>query len=181
MVERNAFQKCLANGCCCYTKTHANVLQWIELHQCTLVDRATLVYLSGSGQCTLVDPQKYLLGKSQCTLVDGDTLVYFSGSSYTSVLKWIRLVYFSGSLLAFRARGLQFVDPLKYISFFSLTLKNLMSLSGSQKWKIFVLKDKNFYFCDPLKYTSFFSLTLQNLVYLSGPNWSTKVHQWRKF
>ena len=78
--------------------------------------------------------------------------------------------------MAFRARSFYFVDPLKYISFFSFTLKNLMYFSGLKKRKILSFRTRIFMFNDPLKYTSFFSLTLQNLVYFSGPNWSLKVH-----
>ena len=59
---------------------------------------------------------------------------------------------------------------IKYISFFSLTLENLMSLSGSQKWKIFVLKDKNFYFCDPLKDIRFSKVREKKLMYFIFPN-----------
>ena len=85
-------------------------------------------------------------------------------------------MYFSGPLMAFRARGFYFVDPLKYISFFSLTLKNLMCFSGLIKSKFLSFRTKIFMISDPLKYTSFFFLTLQNLVYFSAPNWSLKVH-----
>ena len=63
-------------------------------------------------------------------------------------------MYFSGSLMTFRARIFMFSDPLKYTSFFSLTLQNLVYFSGPKFGKI--------------KYISFFSLTLQNLVYFSG-------------
>ena len=69
------------------------------------------------------------------------------------------LMYFSGPKFG----------KIKYISFFSLTLKNLMYFSGLKKWKILSFRTRIFMFSDPLKYTSFFSLTLQNLVYFSGP------------
>jgi len=106
-------------------------------------------------------------------------------------------MYFSGlkkwKFLSFRTRIFMFSDPLKYtsffsltlqnlvyfsgpkfgkikyISFFSLTLKNLMYFSGLKKWKFLSFRTRIFMFSDPLKYTSFFFLTLQNLVYFSGP------------
>merc|ERR1711940_493992 len=95
-------------------------------------------------------------------------------------------------IFSFRKRDFYFVGPLKYISFFSLTLKNLMYFSGPKfgkikyisffsltlknlmyfsglkKWKFLSFRTRIFMFSDPLKYTSFFFLTLQNLVYFSG-------------
>ncbi len=58
--------------------------------------------------------------------------------------------------------------PLKYTRFCKVREKKLVYLSGSQKWKIFVLKDKNFYFCDPLKDIRFFKVREKKLMYFSG-------------
>ena len=59
-------------------------------------------------------------------------------------------MYFSGPLMAFRARDFYFVDPLKYISFFSLTLQNLVYFSGLTIGENPALK----VITGPLKYTS---------------------------
>ena len=135
--------------------SYTSVLQWIRL---VYLDPATLVYFSGSGQCTLVDPATlvYFSGSGQCTwiqlhqctLVDQASvlqwirLAYFSEPTKntfrtrSSVLQWIRLVYFSGSLMTFRARIFMFSDPLKYTSFFPLTFQNLVYFSGPKFGKI---------------------------------------------
>ena len=59
-------------------------------------------------------------------------------------------MYFSGSLMTFRARYFYFVDPLKYISFFSLTLQNLVYFSGPTIGENLALK----VISGPPKYTS---------------------------
>ena len=84
---------------------------------------------------------------------------------------------------------------IKYISFISLTLENLVRekklvyFSGSQKWKNFVLYDKNFHFLSPLKHIRFSKVREKKLMYFIFPNFgplkyircekmtlSTKVH-----
>ena len=85
-------------------------------------------------------------------------------------------------------------DPLKYTSFFFLTLQNLVYFSGpkfgkikyisfffshfgkpnvfqcTQKMEIFVLKDKNFDFMSPLKHIRFFKVREKKLMYFIFPN-----------
>ena len=64
-------------------------------------------------------------------------------------------MYFSGSLMTFRARDFYFEGPLKYyISVFTLTLKNLM------------------YFSEPTKRP-----LRQELVYFSGSGWCSLADQ----
>ena len=87
-----------------------------------------------------------------------------------SVLLWIRLVYFSGPLMTFRARFSFIVDPLKYTRFYKVREKKLVYFSGSLNMKILVLKDKNFNFLSPLKYIRFFKVREKKLMYFIFPN-----------
>ena len=86
-------------------------------------------------------------------------------------------MYFGGPLMTFRARFSSIVDPLKYTRFYKVREKKLVYFSGSQKWKFFVLYDKNFHFLSPLKHIRFSKVREKKLMYFKGPIWSTKVHK----
>ena len=103
------------------TKTHqvfqserkkTNVLQWIHKLKTSCPkghQRSTKVHQP--------DPLKY-------TSVAGSTKVH----QEASVLQWIRLVYFSGPLMTFRARFSPIVGPLKYTRFCKVRKKSLCTL-----------------------------------------------------
>ena len=79
-------------------------------------------------------------------------------------------MYFSGPLMTFRARFSPIVDPLKYTRFYKVREKKLVYFSGSQKWKIFVLYEKNFHFLSPLKHIRFSKVREKKLMYFIFPN-----------
>ena len=91
--------------------------------------------------------------------------------------------------MTFRTRFSPIVDPLKYTRFYKVREKKLVYFSGSQKWKNFVLYDKNFHFLSPLKHIRFSKVREKKLMYFIFPNFgplkyircekmtlSTKVH-----